>query len=71
MTEEEIKKREERVDKKRDEVRNLKPEDTVRNAKNRMENIKPLYKRRKWNWKKRIRELVYKTTPPDDYHKRQ
>lgn len=26
------------------------------------------YARRKWNGKKRMRELVYKSFPPDDYH---
>lgn len=71
MTDEEAKKFEEEIDKKRDKIRNMKEEDIVRNAKNHMGNIKPLYKRRKWNWKERRWELVYKTTPPDDYHKRQ
>lgn len=28
------------------------------------------YKHRKRNWKKRMRELVYKSFPPDDYHNR-
>lgn len=28
------------------------------------------YARRKRNWKKRMRELVYKSLPPDDYHNR-
>lgn len=70
MTDEEVKKFEEEIDKKRDKVRNMTAEETVENAKKHMENMKPLYKWRKWNGKKRMRELVYKATPPDEYHKR-
>lgn len=71
MTDEEAKKFEEMIDKKRDKVRNMTEEDTIKAMKRHIKNVKPLYKWRKWNWKKRMWELVYKPYPPDDYHKRQ
>ena len=29
------------------------------------------YARRVWNWKKRMRELEYRSIEPDDYHNRE
>lgn len=70
MTEEESKKFEEMIDEKWDKIRNMTAEEIVEKAKKHMENMKPLYKWRKWNGKKRMRELVYKPYPPkDDYYK--
>lgn len=70
MTDEEAKKFEEMIDKKRDKVRNMTEEDTIEAVKEGIKKLKPLYKWRKWNGKKQRRELVYKTYPPDEYHKR-
>lgn len=66
MTDEEVKKFEEMVDKKRDKVRNMTAEDTEKSIERQIKNIKPLYKWRVWRkWK---RNLVYKTVKPDKYH---
>ena len=48
MTDEEVKKFEEMVDKKRDKVRNMTAEDTEKSIERQIKNIKPLYKWRVW-----------------------
>lgn len=68
MTDEEAKKFEEMIDKKRDKVRKMTTEDREKCIEKQIEKGKPLYKWRvwrKWKW-----HLVYKETPPDEYHKR-
>ena len=68
MTDEEVKKFEEEIDKKRDKVRQMTEEDTVKSMERKLKDVKPLYK---WRvWKKWKRNLVYKPFPPDEYHKR-
>lgn len=68
MTDEEVKKFEQMIDKKRDKVRNMTEEDTVKSMERKLKDIKPLYKWRVWRKWKRV--LVYKPFPPDEYHKR-
>lgn len=66
MTDEEAKKFEEMIDKKRDKVRKMTTEDREKCIEKQIEKVKPLYKWRVWRkWK---RNLVYKTSKPDKYH---
>lgn len=68
MNDEEAKKFEQMIDKKRDKVRQMTEEDTVKSMERKLKDVKPLYKWRVWRKWKRV--LVYKPFPPDDYHKR-
>lgn len=68
MTDEEAKKFEQMIDKKRDKVRQMTEEDTVKSMERKLKDVKPLYKWRVWRKWKRV--LVYKPFPPDEYHKR-
>lgn len=68
MNDEEAKKFEQMIDKKRDKVRQMTEEETVKSMEEKLKDVKPLYKWRVWRKWKRV--LVYKPFPPDDYHKR-
>jgi hypothetical protein len=48
MTDEEAKKFEQMIDKKRDKVRQMTEEDTVKSMERKLKDVKPLYKWRVW-----------------------
>jgi hypothetical protein len=48
MNDEEAKKFEEEIDKKRDKVRQMTEEDTVKSIERKLKDVKPLYKWRVW-----------------------
>lgn len=64
MAIEEFAKIQKKVDKLCDELHGITSEDMIENTKEWLKNIKPRYPHRKWNWKKRQREKVYKDYPP-------
>lgn len=52
------------VDEICEQMHNITDEERINNAREWLKTIKPLYPHRKWNWKKRQWEKVYKPYPP-------